>query len=205
MMNTLKLAGLGLLLTLVTGLAQAQVPAKPEDISPLLVGEKIPEVSLGQLDGGKVSLPQLVKRQPTVLVFYRGGWCPYCNTQLAGLQSVEEKLKQAGYQIVAVSPDKAADLQASVDKHQLSYTLLADSKLEAAQQFGLAFQAPSQYSGILAKASGGQNPGWLPVPAVYIIAPDGTILFSYVAPNYKQRLSGAVLLAAAEALAKEAK
>jgi peroxiredoxin len=205
-MNQLKKWWLVTALVVAAGsLAQAQAPAKPEDVSPLLIGETVPDVRLKEVGGGSVRLTELAKTQPTVIVFYRGGWCPFCNTQLAGLQSVEEKLRQAGYQLVAISPDRVEDLQASVDKNQLSYTLLSDSKLEAAQQFGLAFKAPSQYVDMLAKASGGQNPGLLPVPAVFIVDTQGQIKFSYVAPNFKQRLSGAVLLAVAEALAKEAK
>jgi peroxiredoxin len=191
------------LLAAYGSLAHAQAPAKPEDISPLLVGEEVPSVSLQLVGGGKVNLEQLVKKQPSIIIFYRGGWCPFCNTQLASLHQIEGQLKQAGYQLLAISPDKPADLQASVDKHQLGYTLLSDSQTEAAQRFGLAFQAPSNYASLLAKASDNQNPGLLPVPAVYIVDAKGVIVFSYVAPNFKQRLSGAVLLAAAEALAKE--
>jgi peroxiredoxin len=191
------------LLAAYGSLAHAQAPAKPEDISPLLVGEEVPGVSLQLVGGGSIRLNELVKKQPSIIVFYRGGWCPFCNTQLASLHQIEDKLKQAGYQLLAISPDKPEDLQASVDKLQLGYTLLSDSKTEAAQQFGLAFQAPGNYTSLLAKASANQNPGLLPVPAVYIVDTKGVVLFSYVAPNFKQRLSGAVLLAVAEALAKE--
>ncbi|MEJ2113219.1 MAG: redoxin domain-containing protein, partial [Flavobacteriaceae bacterium] len=55
-----------------------EVPEKAEDISPLLIGEKIPNASLLDPDGNKVNLNKLIKVKPTVLVFYRGGWCPYC-------------------------------------------------------------------------------------------------------------------------------
>ena len=182
----------------------AQLPTKAEDVSPLLVGESVPEVSLASVAGSAVQLTQLVRKQPTILLFYRGGWCPYCNTQLASVQLIEAKLKAAGYQIVAISPDTPENLRASVDKNLLSYSLLSDSPMKAAQLFGLAYQAPDNYKGIVAKASDNVNPGLLPVPAVYIVDKQGVIQFSYVAPNFKQRISGAVLLAVAEALAKEA-
>jgi peroxiredoxin len=202
-MNKLRLMFASGLMFAFSSLAHAQTPAKPEDISPLLVGEEVPMVSLTLVGGGRVRLDELVKQRPTIVVFYRGGWCPYCNTQLAALHALEEKLKQAGYQIVAISPDKPEDLRASADQHQLGYTLLSDASTQAAQQFGLAFKAPEKYTSLLAKASANANPGLLPVPAVYIIDQQGVIQFSYVAPNFKQRLSGAVLLAVAEALAKE--
>lgn len=57
----------------------AQVPEEAEDISPLLIGENLPDAALVDANGIKVSLHKLIKEKPTVLVFYRGGWCPYCN------------------------------------------------------------------------------------------------------------------------------
>lgn len=57
----------------------AQTPKKPEDISPLLIGENIPNVSLIDSSGEPVNLATQIQKSNTVLVFYRGGWCPFCN------------------------------------------------------------------------------------------------------------------------------
>lgn len=54
----------------------SEIPQKPEDISPLLIGETIPDVRLQTVEGSSVSLMAEVAKKPTVLVFYRGGWCP---------------------------------------------------------------------------------------------------------------------------------
>jgi len=69
-----------------SSIAFAQVPKNAEDISPLLVGESIPDAMLLDYKGNQVALNSIIKNKPTVLVFYRGGWCPYCNMQLGGLQ-----------------------------------------------------------------------------------------------------------------------
>ena len=61
----------------------AQVPLKPEDISPLLIGEDIPDVTLKNLNGEDVDLKPLFRKKKTILLFYRGGWCPYCNVHLS--------------------------------------------------------------------------------------------------------------------------
>ena len=90
---------------------KAQVADKPEDISPLLIGETIPDATLVNSDGENIQLYDLIKTKPTVLVFYRGGWCPYCNLQLSALAITQEEIIELGYQIIAVSPDNYKNLQ----------------------------------------------------------------------------------------------
>ena len=182
---------------LTTLSARAQdVPKEAIDISPLLIGEKVPDSKLSDIEGKEVYLLALAGRRQTVIVFYRGGWCPYCNTHLAELQSIEQDILNAGYQIVAISPDSPESLKASKDKHKLKYTLLSDSKTEAIRSFGLAFVAPERYGERLLKYSGDQNKNILPVPAVFILNKEGEILFEYINPDYKKRLKGSFLLAA---------
>ncbi len=181
--------------------SDGSVAASAEDIRPLLVGMKVPEVTLTDADGNPVKLYSLIEKKPTVLVFYRGGWCPYCNLQLEQLHTIEDEVLELGYQIVAVSADRPENVEKSVEKHDLKYTLLSDSSKAAAKAFGLAFRvddkildAYKKFGINLAKASG-VNDDVLPVPAVFIVGTDGTIIFEYVNPNYKVRLNAQVLLA----------
>jgi peroxiredoxin len=190
---------LTLALCAVSFLPVADVPQKAEDISPLLIGETIPEVSLQTIDGQSVSLTKEVTRQPTVLIFYRGGWCPYCNRQLAELRTLEPDLKKLGYQILAISTDSPANLKSTLDKNELGFTLLSDADLTAAKAFGLAFKAPAAYSATLEKGSAGKNTEkLLPVPSVFLLSPQGVIKFEYINPNFKERIPGQLLKVAAE-------
>ncbi len=175
--------------------SQSEIAAEPTAISPLLIGEKIPNITLYDVAGKKVNLLELAAQQPSVIVFYRGGWCPYCNLHLSELQTIEPDVIKAGYQIIAISPDSPESLQASVSKNKLRYVLLSDNHSEAARGFGLAFQAPERYAEMLSKASAEQNKDILPVPAVFVINPAGEILFEYINPDYKKRLNGSLLLA----------
>lgn len=52
----------------------AEVPTSAEDVRPLLVGSAVPEVELPTVDGGDVDLLAAARAQPTILIFYRGGW-----------------------------------------------------------------------------------------------------------------------------------
>jgi len=180
--------------------SKAQLPEKAEDVSPLLIGETIPNEPVVTADGKTVALHNLLKEKPTVLIFYRGGWCPYCNHHLAEIGEAEADILQLGYQIIAVSPDDAKHLQATDEKNKLNYQLLSDSKGLLTKAAGLAFQAPERYSKMLVEHSSGDNNGFLPVPALFVLNTKGEILFEYINPNYKMRMPGNLLLAALKIL-----
>ena len=182
----------------------AGVPFKAEDISPLLAGEKIPVLQLRKSSGEMFDLNKSVSETPTILVFYRGGWCPYCSKQLSGLQEIENDLTKMGYQVIAISTDSPENLSKTMDKQKLSYTLLSDADLNAAKRFGIAFKSPKGYDKFLPETSGGKNVDkLLPVPSVFILNKKGNILFEYINPDITQRLSAPLLKAAAVALREE--
>lgn len=182
----------------------AGVPLKAEDVSPLLAGEQIPVLQLRKSTGENFDLNKSVSETPTIIVFYRGGWCPYCSKQLAGLQEIEKDLTKMGYQVIAISTDSPENLNESMTKEKLSYTLLSDADLNAAKRFGIAFKSPKSYDKFLPETSGGKNiDKLLPVPSVFILNKKGGILFEYINPNITQRISAPLLKAAAAALRDE--
>lgn len=178
-----------------------------EDVKPLLIGQMAPKVSVTDEAGTAQFLPALLKGKHTILVFYRGGWCPYCNTHMQELAAAEADFLKLGYQIIAISPDSPAMLSSIEKDGELNYTLYSDSGLAAAEAFGIDFTLNKEtlnkykeYGISLEKSSGGANKDRLPVPAVFIITPDNAIAFSYVNPNFKTRIPGDLLLAAATAI-----
>jgi len=180
--------------------ASHYIAASAEQIRPLLVGAKVPNVTVRKLEGEEIKLYSFIKEKPTVLVFYRGGWCPYCNTQLGHLKEIEQQVINAGWQIIAISPDKPEKLLETIDKHQMKYILLSDSTMNAAIQFGIAFKVDDgtveKYHGYgidLDEASG-QSHHLLPVPAVFLVGTDGIIKFEYANPDYKIRLDTQTIL-----------
>lgn len=181
-----------------------KVALSANEICPIKIGEVVPDVELKNIDGATVNLREIVNQKPTVLIFYRGGWCPYCNLQLADLNTIEADILQMGYQIIGISMDKPEKLKESLDKYQMNYTLLSDSKAEASIAFGLAFKVEESYNEMLKshnldiEDASGENHHILPVPAVYLLDQNGIIQFEYVNPDYKIRLNGEILLKAAE-------
>lgn len=169
------------------------------------MNSKAPDVTVTTVEGKPFKLGKAIKKQPAVLIFYRGGWCPFCNRQLAGMHTIEGDLKGLGYQLLAISMDRPEELRKTMDKHHLTYTLLSDSDANAVKAFGVAFKVDDQtiekYKGFhidLEQASG-RNHHILPVPSVFIIGTDRIIRFVHSAPDYRVRMAADKVLEAAKA------
>lgn len=173
------------------------------EAEPLVAGQKLPDVPVRVADGSAVSFHELAAGRKTVVVFYRGGWCPYCNTHLAALAEAEEALRDAGWQIVAVSPDRPEKIREALAGKPLPYRLVSDSEMNAAKAFGLAFTVDDETFamlkgyGIDLEAASGKSHRMLPVPGVFLVDETGTLTFAHHDPNYKVRLSNKELLKAA--------
>ncbi|MEZ4976145.1 MAG: peroxiredoxin-like family protein [Flavobacteriaceae bacterium] len=189
-----------LLFMFVSSLVFTQVPENPEDVSPLLVGEKIPEVMITNLNGDDVSLQQILKEKPTVLVFYRGGWCPYCNNQLSGLAEIENEVLSEGFQIVAISPDNHQMLSKTMAKDEINYQLYSDKEAKLIQAVGIGFKTPESNKKYIFNKTNFEPSEILPVPTVMILNTKGEIVFEYINPNYKVRLDEKLLLAVLKAI-----
>lgn len=191
------------LLLVVAPIRAAEFPADPQAVRPPLLGSALPNATLRDLKGTSVDLAAQLRGTPAVLVFYRGGWCPYCTLQLSQLRTVIEPLKALGYQLIAISPDSPASLSATLDKEPLPYTLLSDSALELIGALGIGFRVDAttidQYKGygIDLEAASGQDHHVLPVPAVFVVDAAGIIQFHYVNPDYRVRVPGSLILEAA--------
>ena len=186
-------------------LNRTQIADTAENVTPLLVGQTAPNSKLQTVEGDPVSLKALAMQKPTVLIFYRGGWCPYCTRQLAGLKDIEGPLDELGYQILAVSPETPAQLQAQKLQTKFTVQLLADSALETIKGFGIGFYVVDKRrdmmksrKNILLNSEQASGKGVLPAPAVFILDKKGVVKFSYVNPNYKERLSPELLYQAAK-------
>lgn len=204
-----------LLITTSLLLASVASIAKPiaideNNVMPLLNGHQIPAITLQDVNGKAVALDKLVAQKPTIFFFYRGGWCPFCNSQMGQLKAIEPKLIEMGFQLVGISPDTPEKMRASINDQKLDYLLLSDTTMAASQAFGLAYYTSAditqKYTASLAVTNElyttpeGDKRLVLPVPAVYLADKNGLIHFQYVNPNYKVRPAPELILTAAELL-----
>jgi len=183
----------------------ASVPSDPKLVKPIAVGQSLPDIKLKAADEATFDLNASIAAKPTVLIFFRGGWCPYCNMHLGALQAAEEKLVGLGYQIIAVSPDRPGIIEAPAEKNELSYSLYSDQDMTAAMAMGIAFRLDDEtiekYKGygVDLEKDSGRTHHMLPVPAAFVIDTKGVIRYAYVNPDYKVRVDPEVLVDAAKA------
>ena len=167
----------------------------------LKAGASMPAFELKNAKGGSIKSEDLLKDSKLVLVFYRGGWCPFCNTYLKELQESIGEIEKRGAKLVAVSPEKPDNSLSTAEKNSLKFEVLSDDKLEFARKMGLVFELDAetdrkyQENGVnLVETNGTEKPE-LPIAATYIVDSSGTITYAFIDPDFKKRFRTKDLLA----------
>ena len=102
----------------------------------LQVGDMAPDFSLPTQTGDILSLSDL-KGGKTVLYFYPKDNTSGCTLEAKSLRDGKEALAARGYRIVGVSPDSERSHQNFCSKHDLNFTLLADTEKTLCEAFGV--------------------------------------------------------------------
>lgn len=201
-MRNLAIGAFGILLTATLTIGAEAAPSGA-DVKPIKQGEIAPEVSLKTADGKDIKLTDLFGQKGAVVIFYRGGWCPFCNKHLQSVQKISAKLNDAGYPVLAISPETLDHLKETANKDKLTYQLLSDPTGAAIRAFGLAYKVDDTLKAQLAKynldltAWNAQPAPELPVPALLVLDKTGKVLFIHFDPDYTKRLSNDDILKAA--------
>jgi peroxiredoxin len=180
------------------------IPLTAQEVHPLAVEDSVPDGTLLTIKGKKANFKKLIAKKHSVVIFYRGGWCPFCNLQMGQLVKIEPELEKMGYQILAISPDKPEKLKESLAKHHINYTLLSDRSMELTKKFKLAYRVNDETllkmknHGADLDSNTGNNLHMLPVPAAYVVDQKGVIRFVYYNPDIKVRVNPDDLLKAAK-------
>jgi peroxiredoxin len=88
---------------------------------PLAPGNPFPSLSISLLGDERLELPQALAGHFSVVLVFRGAWCPYCNAQLRGFERARDRLEKMGVRIVAFSTDGEAATRRLVDEHRLRF------------------------------------------------------------------------------------
>jgi peroxiredoxin len=157
-------------------------------------GEQAPDFTLPDVAGNAVTLSELLKQGPVVVVFYRGAWCPYCNLTLRAYQQALPQLQALGASLVAISPQTPDNSLTMQEKNELTFAVLSDVGNQVARTFGLVFsleeavRATHQQMGANLPAFNGDESWELPMPGTFLIDQTGTIRLAFVDPNFTRRL-----------------
>lgn len=173
------------------------------------VGDCVEDFILMDTHGVPVRLQQLLSAGPVVISFYRGGWCPYCNIELRGLQRALSRIKKVGASLVAISPQLPDHSLSTEEKNHLEFPVLSDVGNVVARRFGIVFTLPEDllkayetFKHGLNEMNGQAGGTELPIPATFVLDRRGVIQLAHVDEDYTRRLDPELVLDMLHTLAR---
>ena len=82
-------------------------------------------------------LSEQLRGRPTLLIFYRGNWCPLCMAQVAEIAERWREVEAIGAQVALVSPQDEEHTRALAARHGVGFRYLRDEGLEAARRLAI--------------------------------------------------------------------
>ncbi|WP_242631946.1 peroxiredoxin-like family protein [Rubripirellula amarantea] len=169
------------------------------------VGDDAVDGTLAGWKGDSVTLSELWKEGPVVLMWYRGGWCPYCNIQLRAMQQSLDKIENAGARLVVLTPELPEKAKETAEASGISIVALHDQDLALAKKYGIVFELPEviapMYQARLPEYNG-NSALELPLSATYVINSSGKITYAFLDADYKKRAEPSEVIEAVKAAAK---
>jgi peroxiredoxin len=148
-------------------------------------GSQAPDLSLTSVDGPETRLSDIWRQGVTALTFYRGSFCPTCNRHLHEIEERADAFREAGLQVVAISADRLETGQETVQRHGLSFAVLSDPERRAIDAYGVVYN----------KIEGHAE------PAVFLISPEGVVLYLSIVSGPVGRLGAAEILMIGQGIA----
>jgi peroxiredoxin len=166
------------------------------------VGDTMPAFLLPNQRGHLVSLETLTSAGPVVISFNRGHWCPFCLIELTTLAEAHDDLAALGARTVSIMPDRQAYVGRLPKSVTDRLTILSDIDCAYALSLGLVMWLGDELRelmssfGLSLDAVHG-SPGWIvPLPATFVVGPDGRVIARKVEPEFRERMDIAEIEAA---------
>lgn len=171
-----------------------------ENVLPL--GATVPDFALDDHRGQRFRLSEALREGPVVTIFYRGGWCPYCNLHLRGFERERAAIEAAGGRLLAVSPELPDNTLDTAEKNKLGFSVLSDTGNTLARAFGLVFELSpdllslyTEFGHGLLEANGASGAHELPMPGTFVIGVDRKVLFAHAEVDYTYRADPETVIA----------
>jgi peroxiredoxin len=157
-------------------------------------GDRMPDGDLLDVAGQPTTLAEALSSRPGVIVFYRGGWCPYCNIALRAYQTqLVPALAEQGIPLVAISPQTPDRSLSTQETKGLTFTVLSDPGNQIAGLLGI-LTAPSDGAraaqlelGLDLTKVNADGTTTLPMPTVVIVDAAGVIRWIDAHGDYTTR------------------
>jgi peroxiredoxin len=169
-------------------------------------GSPMPDGDLTDITDTPTTLHATRDGRPAVVVFYRGGWCPYCNLTLRTYErDLVPVVRSRGATLIAISADTP---DGSLTLHELTYDVLADPNHTIARQLGIMATPPTNDTATQTwRATSdappnrpSEDPG-LPLPATVLVDAAGLIQWIDVHPDHVTRTEPVAIIQALDLIA----
>jgi peroxiredoxin len=168
----------------------------------LPIGATAPGFQLPDQNGVAWTSGARLAAGPLVLLFFRGRWCPFDVAQLEAWNDLLADLKARHVVPAAISPQTVHQSSLMHEQHRLGFPLLSDAGNHVARQFGLVYRVPEEQRQMYSRTFvnlpflNGDESWELPLPATYLVAQTGTVLYAVADQDYTRRPEPAETLAA---------
>jgi peroxiredoxin Q/BCP len=142
----------------------------------LETGQTAPAFTLPDHTGTSVSLSDFAGRK-LIIFFYPAAMTPGCTKEACDFRDSLNRLRQGGYDVVGISPDRPEKLAKFAEKESLTYPLLSDTDKAVMDAYG-AFGEKTLYG---KKVIG-------VIRSTIVVAADGTVAL----PKYNVKATGHV-------------
>ncbi|MCO7225826.1 peroxiredoxin family protein [Pleionea sp. CnH1-48] len=147
----------------------------------LKVGARLPNFELKDIEGQSVSFRQAFEGI-TLIVFYRGNWCPICMAQIKRLAENAKEFREREVDVVLVSPQPPSYTFALAKKLKVPFYFLVDEENKVAQQLKISSKE-GMPKGIELLGYDSETV----YPTVILTDNDGQIFYVDLTDNYRER------------------
>lgn len=162
----------------------------------LNVGDYAPELTLTTAENKKETLASYYGKQPVVVIFYRGYWCPVCNKHLTEFAEKAKEIEATGTKLIAISSESYENVAKTKEQTGANFTIISDADGSIMKAFGVDFKVTEEYQAMIQdklnasiKETNANKQAELPVPATFVIDKSGKIVYKQFNPDYKIRAS----------------
>jgi peroxiredoxin len=175
-----------------TATSDKELGSLPKGVG-LAVGKKALDAEVENYEGKKVKLFDILGKEPVLLVFYRGGWCPYCNYQVHEFAKAYPEYKKRGVMPVVISVDRPEESSKTQAQYKIPFPVLSDPDLKAHKAYQVLQvvdeKTREKYTkfGIDLEKASGKNHHTIAVPSIFLISKDRKVLWAHADREYKTR------------------
>ncbi len=190
--------------------AADELQASKISATALHAGDRAPDFVLPDQHGRLVRLSDRLERGPVVVLFIRGGWCPFCTLTLRAYQAALPDIQHFGADLLAITPQPADRCAVMAERDLLAFPTLSDHGNKVSEAFGVVYELAPVHRALyhrlghdLPKMNGTGD--WrIPLPATFIIGQDGIIARAHVEPIVHARLEPSTVVTTLQGMLADA-